>query len=142
MVCPQCGALIEDGVPVCGNCGVSLNEEIPRDNIEREQFVSGVPALREFADTEDNTPKDKDRNIFVKCVSVLCAVVCFCMFMFAAGAVESNVVSTQVPSVFGGIFGSSQSGISAELGAALHYAFIGMGFAFSGMLLILGFKKK
>ena len=138
MICPQCGALVEDIAKVCENCGIALTPEV-KEEIPAETAI--LPVLQEKAE-EILPPPAKDGNLFVKWVSVICAVVCFVTFMLAATTVESTLVTTQIPSVFGSIFGSSQAGLPKELAGALAYAFTGMAFAFSGLILIAGFKKK
>ena len=138
MICPQCGALAEDTATVCENCGMVLAPEVKEDTTIETAIV---PVLKEKTE-EILPPPARDNNLFVKWVSVICAIVCFLTFMLAATTVETSSVTTQVPSVFGGIFGSSQAGLPKELAGALAYAFTGMAFAFSGLILIAGFKKK
>lgn len=140
MICTQCGALVEDAAEICENCGMILNAEA--EEVSSDRHSVNLPALSEEDGNLGKSFAKKNTNLFVKWVSVICAVVCFVTFMMAATTVESSIVVNQTPSVFGGLFGSSQASLPAELARALGYAFTGMAFAFSGLILITGFKKK
>lgn len=138
MICPQCGALIEDSAKTCENCGMILPVAEAEVSFEPVNLPAPVP---DAGEREEHLPK-KDGNLFVKWVSIVCSVICFVTFMLAAATVETAGVSSQMPSMFGSIFGGGQATLSPELAGALGYAFTGMAFAFSGLILIAGFKKK
>jgi len=143
MICKQCGALIEDDAVVCDNCGIRLDiDEEDADKEAISEVTSPVPALREFAeDYSEKGGRISSGNIFVKCLSVVCSLICFVLFLFAARCVEGIGAIYQTQSFIGGIFGSSSSGFPMEFYDALHYAFLGMGVGLSAVILILGFKK-
>lgn len=139
MLCNQCGAHIPDDAVLCDNCGMVFEKEIS----EIEPEVSHLPAVCEKSDFAERV-KDKKADIgrgVIKVISVICALLCLVIFSNGATFVKSAVSSSGSGSIMGGLFGSASSGFPAEFYYALHYAFIGMGVAFSGILIILGFKK-
>lgn len=139
MICEQCGALIDDNTPVCDNCGFKF--ETNEREIAQELSNPQVPAILEDVQKDDKTDKKRPVNLFAKIVAVVAAIGCLWMFLSGAMFMDAAIANTQSQSFMGGIFGSSGSALPAELFAGLRQAFIAMGIGFSGIILILGFKK-
>ena len=140
MLCNQCGAHIPDDAVLCDNCGMVFEKEI--SEIEPEE--SRLPAVCEKSDFAEGVKDNKKVNIgsiAIKVISVICALLCLVIFSNGATFVKSAISSSGSGSIMGGLFGSASAGFPAEFYYGLHYAFMGMGVAFSGILIILGFKK-
>ena len=139
MICKQCGALIDDNTAVCDNCGFKFESD--EREIAEELSNPQVPAVLEDVQKENASERKGVSNLFVKIVAVLAAIGCFWMFFNGAVFMDAAIANTSGQSFMGGIFGSSGSSVPAELFAGLRQAFIAMGIGFSGIILILGFKK-
>lgn len=146
MLCNQCGANVEDDARVCDNCGMVFEEPAEETLSCGNACGSGLPAVHSTDNGFNEYIPEKKKadigGILVKTVSVICAVLCMILFSNAATYVKSAISASSSQSIMGGFFGTSSSGFPAEFYGAIHYAFIGMGVAFSGILIILGFKKK
>ncbi len=139
MICEQCGAIIDDGAPVCDNCGFKF--EIDEKDIAQELSSPQVPAIREVSEEESFAPKRKHTNLFVKIVAVIGAIVCFGMFWNGALYMDSAIANVHSQSFMNGFFGNATGGFPTEFYAGLRQAFIAMGTGLSCTILILGFKK-
>jgi phosphate/sulfate permease len=109
---------------------------------EIEPEESRLPAVCEKSDFAEGVKDNKKvdiGSIAIKVISVICALLCLVIFSNGATFVKSAISSSN--SIMGGLFGSTSAGFPAEFYYGLHYAFMGMGVAFSGILIILGFKK-
>ena len=148
MVCQKCGALVDDSLSVCDNCGYIFEEAVVAAETDGSEYNinPNAPALADaFAHERKRIsigPK------FVLVLSVLAAVAVVALtfygthFMTIAGS-ALNKMQGGASSFFG--FGSGiDSSYYVYMGAAIYgmsYVFKGLGVALASLIVLAGIRN-
>lgn len=141
MLCQQCGASIDDNATVCENCGFETKSADASVSEPASEAPVSVPAVRTIEEEFAAGEKVVYKNLVVKILSVVGAVLCFTIFAVASNFAGTVNVQTQTQSILGGIFPGGSVGLPFEFLMAMRYGFLGLGAALSTIILILGFKE-
>ena len=148
MVCQKCGALVDDSLNACDNCGYVFEGAIASAETDGSEYNinPNTPALADAFKAEKKKWKIKISPIFILSVLAAAAVVVLTFYgthyMTLAGNALGKM-NTGVSSFFG--FGSGiESSYYVYMGAVfygLSYALKGVGVAFAAIIVLLGIKK-
>ena len=146
MVCQKCGALVDDNLSVCDNCGYIFEEAVAAAETDGSEYNinPNAPALADAF--KPARPRVKVNPLFV--LSLLAAIAVLILtfygthYMTAAGK-ALNQMQSGVNSFFN--FGSGvDSSYYVYIGAAVYglsYVFKGIGVAFAALIVCVGAKK-
>mgnify|MGYP001102137196 CR=1 FL=1 len=105
MVCPKCGAMVNDDVSVCDNCGYEFETATAAAETDGSEYISNAPAL------PDAFKKQHRRRISFKeftayaCVLIIAAMIVIFAFYGAsfigAAGKSLNAIQTSGTSIFG-----------------------------------------
>lgn len=149
MVCQKCGALVDDSLNVCDNCGYIFEEATASAETDGSEYNinPNAPALPDAFKPERKKIKLKLGFVFLLSVLAAVAVVVLTFYgthyMTLAGTALNKMQSSGAGSLFG--FGTGiDSSYYVYMGAAIYglsYVFKGLGVAFASMIVLLGIKK-
>lgn len=145
MVCPKCGAMVNDDVSVCDNCGYEFETATAAAETDGSEYISNAPAL------PDAFKKQHRRRISFKeftayaCVLIIAAMIVIFAFYGAsfigAAGKSLNAIQTSGTSIFGFSAGLDSS-FYMYIGAAIYglaYVARAIGVALAAMAAFLGF---
>ena len=149
MICSKCGALVDDSLNVCDNCGYVFEDNVAKAETDGSEYNinPNTPALPDaFEDVAEERHFRFDRLILLLtfCVAVAVVVLTFygTHYITDAGIRLSNIQSS--PSSFFGFGGGDNGDYYRFLGIAFYgisYTLKGIGIAFAAIVLMLGIRK-
>lgn len=150
MICAKCGALVDDSLNVCDNCGYVFEDNVAKAETDGSEYNinPNTPALPDAFETE--APErhfrfDRLVTLLSVCVAIAVVVLTFygTHYITDAGIRLSNMQGS-ASSFFG--FGSGDNGEYYRfLGVAFYgisYVLKGIGIAFAALVLMMGIRRK
>lgn len=146
MICHKCGALVDDGLSVCDNCGYVFEEAIAAAETDGSEYNinPNAPALSDAFKSQ--RPRINVNVMFVLSLLAAAAVVILTFYgshYITIAGKALNQMQSGVSSFFN--FGSgADSSYYVNIGAAIYglsYVFKGMGVAFASLIVCLGAKN-
>lgn len=143
MVCPKCGALVEDNQAICDNCQYVFEDNIVSPAVSETQ---NPPALIDSFENGNQVQSNRS-NFILLILSLLAAISIIILtfygthFMSLAGAKLNNMHMTSA-----GIFGFGQGtdpSYYVYMGAAIYglsFALKGIGIGFASLITIKAIK--
>ena len=149
MICAKCGALVDDSLNVCDNCGYVFEDNVANAETDGSEYniSPNSPALPDAFEQEMPERRFRfDRLVTLVCVCVAITVVVLTFYgthYITDAAVRLTNIQSSASSFFG--FGSGDNGEYYRfLGIAFYgisYTLKGIGVAFAAILLMLGIRK-
>ena len=148
MVCPKCGALVDDNVSLCDNCGYIFEDNVAQPETDGGEYNinPNTPALPGAFMPKRNAIKFKNVWFLLSLAAAIVIVVC-CFYgahYISKAGIAINNIQMSSTSIFG--FGEGMSGDYYKfLGAALYgmaYVVRGAGVALGAITVLLGLKTK
>lgn len=145
MVCPKCGALVDDTLTVCDNCGYIFEEASAAAETDGSEYKinPNTPALADAFKPERKKSHLSGKILFFISILAAAAVIILTFYgthyITAAGTGLNRVQSTGA-SIFGFSSGFDSS-YYVYMGAAVYglsYAIKGLGIALASLIVILG----
>ena len=147
MVCQKCGALVDDKLNVCDNCGYVFEESVAAAETDGSEYNinPNAPALADAFKPEKKKVRIKPG--FALLVSFLAAVAVIVLTFY--GTHYMTLAGTALNKMQGGAssFFSFGSGIDSSyyvyMGAAVYglsYVFKGIGVAMASLIILLGIR--
>lgn len=148
MICPQCGALVDDGIEKCDNCEYIFTPQ-PDESVTpiADDYITNLPALNYGNNTDDK--KTHQKPDIYKVIMLVLAVLIICLTFYGAhyiaqGGLNLNSMKTaSVASLFNFGNGTDVS-YYQNLGAVYYgiaYGIRAIGVGLSAIILAIAFKK-
>lgn len=148
MICQKCGALVDDSLNKCDNCGYVFEEAIASPETDGSEYNinPNTPALADAFRVDKNKSGKKFTIVFALSLLAALSVVVLTFYgthYMALAGKSLNQMQGSMSSFFG--FGSGvDSSYYVYLGAVFYglaYALRGIGVAFASIIVLLGLKK-
>ncbi len=151
MICPQCGALVDDELKNCDNCGYEFSTpDVAAETDESDYNITkNVPALKqpmpEPPKRANTAPVNFYRLFICICAAAIAVLSFYGAHYIARAAVSLNSIQiSAAQSIFG--FGTSDNTTYYQNLGVIFYGFayfvraVGVGLA--GIILAIGLKKQ
>lgn len=147
MICPQCGALVQDEMKICDNCNYEFN--ISEDKIDEKptkEIIPALPAIKEDNIQQEKSIKKEKPDMYKVLMLILAVVIIILSFYGASyvsgGGIKLNQMKTTV-SLFSFNTGDNTS-YYQNLGAiyyGLAYGIRAIGIGLASIVLAISYKK-
>ncbi len=149
MICPQCGALVEDNLTKCDNCNYEFNNNSNNKIETAEEFIPTLPALKNDEIPNMEIPKREKPDMYKVLMLILAVTIVILSFYGAhyisQGGINLNSMkNASVASLFSFDNGSSVS-YYQNLGAIYYgfaYAVRSIGIGLAALVLAIAYRKQ
>lgn len=144
MVCPKCGAMVNDNVSVCDNCGYEFETATAAAETDGSEYISNAPALPDAFKEHHRRVISFKEFVAYACVIIIAAMIAIFAFYGAsyigAAGKSINAIQSSGTSIFGFSAGFDSS-FYMYMGAAIYglsYVLRAIGVALAAITAFLG----